>query len=838
MIDKTVSSIISENEKFRNAVDLFFGMNPYNKYHVLLWLYYAKNRWLKFIDNYKESDGGIEVASLDVNNIFYSDKEISELKGKNIYRRSLVAFVPKNLIPVVRDIQEISEDYAVYFKSYSKNIFLMNMFEPTYIFEICNDFMELSDKWYNYESKKAFSSILYRIKSSEGGNSSLNVFSESLSKLAVSLLDVREGSVYNPYSESCSFAVELPDNVKYYGGEPLKINRAIGKLNLLFNKKHEDSILDNETFGDLHYDYILSRPRLEFSSSSPEEYNGICFLNKIAGICNKRSVVLLSGKNCFYSIPFNSRNLNGEDSLQSFKNIVDNDFLEGVIRLPKKILYENEKAPFIFILNKNKDNKGFVRFIDASKCFTESREVNVVDSDMVMKLCKASSDNENVYDVNIEDIKKNNYILYPNFYINREGTECNLKSNMVPLKDILSLLPLNNFHSVKGRLFNSPFYKSSQIVRAKELEYLDDKMSFGKSTNENCIVFIRKPKEQHSLSYVITEGEKVFFNETWNSYVFRLDLNRVLPEYILVESKKQYFINQLERYGTGGLMMSEKDFLECKIVLPTLEQQKSELISLKEYELENLKQKQDEEFKLKLYEFQQMMHQRKHGLKQYMGELNDISDVINNFISTNDMFSKNSVVSKRFGTTLGQYLEQMNNSLMKMSHMIEELIPKDKFQDAEEIDIKDFLKKYCSSKEVVDKYRVVYKNIEEENIKLHILVSKEDLEIILDNLFTNAIKYGFIDSARKDYQLKVTTEICSTDDRKYLEIKVANNGIPVSKSISKEKLFVWGIGHGTGTGCCQSREIARHFGGDMTYNEFKGDPNGFESEFTITFPLV
>ena len=52
-----------------------------------------------------------------------------------------------------------------------------------------------------------------------------------------------------------------------------------------------------------------------------------------------------------------------------------------------------------------------------------------------------------------------------------------------------------------------------------------------------------------------------------------------------------------------------------------------------------------------------------------------------------------------------------------------------------------------------------------------------------------------------------------------------------------EKLFTWGIGQGTGIGCWQIKEIAEHFGGSVSYQEYPEDPEGFACEFSIVLPL-
>ena len=117
---------------------------------------------------------------------------------------------------------------------------------------------------------------------------------------------------------------------------------------------------------------------------------------------------------------------------------------------------------------------------------------------------------------------------------------------------------------------------------------------------------------------------------------------------------------------------------------------------------------------------------------------------------------------------------------------------------------------------------------------------------MLDNLIANAVKYGVTDEiekkygssdeVRKDFQIRIDT-FAVHDYKEPVVIKVSNNGEAVSKSISLDKLFTWGIGRGTGIGCWQVKEIAEHFGGSASYEEYPEDPEGFVSEFRIVLPL-
>ena len=126
-------------------------------------------------------------------------------------------------------------------------------------------------------------------------------------------------------------------------------------------------------------------------------------------------------------------------------------------------------------------------------------------------------------------------------------------------------------------------------------------------------------------------------------------------------------------------------------------------------------------------------------------------------------------------------------------------------------------------------------------IQYAINISSKDLEQIFDNIISNAVKYGFTDSNIKDYIIKI--EISESDEFKLkhkdaVSIKISNNGDPLSQGMDRSKFFHWGVGHGTGLGTWQIKNIVEHFGGKVRLNEYPNDPNGFQIEYELIFPLT
>ena len=109
--------------------------------------------------------------------------------------------------------------------------------------------------------------------------------------------------------------------------------------------------------------------------------------------------------------------------------------------------------------------------------------------------------------------------------------------------------------------------------------------------------------------------------------------------------------------------------------------------------------------------------------------------------------------------------------------------------------------------------------------------SPKDLSQILENIITNANKYGFTDKSRNDYEVQISLE----EIKDNIIIKVANNGASLHPSMTPEKLFTWGGGDGTGLGLWQVRNIVEHFNGTV---EAKIYDEAFSFEIRISVPIT
>ena len=115
----------------------------------------------------------------------------------------------------------------------------------------------------------------------------------------------------------------------------------------------------------------------------------------------------------------------------------------------------------------------------------------------------------------------------------------------------------------------------------------------------------------------------------------------------------------------------------------------------------------------------------------------------------------------------------------------------------------------------------------------------EALEIIFDNIVSNACCHGFKDSADRQNILKIEL---TTEGDNYVAV-VSNNGFPIHKQINPEDVFIYGktskMGSAStgseshfGIGGYEVQKLMREFGGDA---KFVSEP---DSEYPVSYKLI
>ena len=251
------------------------------------------------------------------------------------------------------------------------------------------------------------------------------------------------------------------NNLSIYGQEKNPTTWKLAKMNLAIRSidgnlgKFADDTFQNDLHKDLKADFILANPPFNISDWGQEKllddprwkygippkgnanYAWLEHMISKLSINGKAAVILANGAL--------SSDTSGEGEIR--KNILEADLVDCILSMPSNLFYTVTIPCSIWILNRNKKQKGKTLFIDArnlGKMVT--RKLRELDENDIAKIADTYhnyQNNENYEDVlgfckaaTIDEIKENNYVLTPGRYVGTEEQE----DDAVPFEEKMKTL--------------------------------------------------------------------------------------------------------------------------------------------------------------------------------------------------------------------------------------------------------------------------------------------------------------------------------------------------------------------------------------------------------------
>lgn len=277
-----------------------------------------------------------------------------------------------------------------------------------------------------------------------------------LVRTMVECIEPYQGRVYDPacgsggmFIQSLKFVQEHQGNVNnigIYGQEKnpttwrlAKMNLAIRSLNGDLGKYAADTFTE-DLHKDLKADFILANPpfNLEWDvdkvSKDPRWRYGLAPKNNANYAWLQHMISKLSQNGKMACILANGSLSAGGQEGDIRKKIIENDLVECIISMPTNLFYTVTVPCSIWIINRNKKQKGKTLFINANNYGTmvtrRLRELSEEDIKKVAEIYHNYQNNENYENVNglcycalTEEIKSNDYVLTPGRYVGVEDTE-------------------------------------------------------------------------------------------------------------------------------------------------------------------------------------------------------------------------------------------------------------------------------------------------------------------------------------------------------------------------------------------------------------------------------
>lgn len=276
-------------------------------------------------------------------------------------------------------------------------------------------------------------------------------------KTMVEILEPYQGRVYDPacgsggmFIQSLKFIQSHQGNVRnisIYGQEKNPTTWKLAKMNLAIRSidgdlgKFAADTFHEDLHKDLKADFILANPPFNISDWGQEklidDYRwkyGIPPKGNANYAWIQHMVSKLSSTGKAAIILANGSVSGGGQEAEIRKNLLEADLVDCIIAMPNNLFYTVAIPCSIWILNKNKKQKGNTLFINASNLGTMvTRKLRELSNDDIKKIADIYHDyqNENNYEdipgfakkSTLEEIKTNGYVLTPGRYVGAEDIE-------------------------------------------------------------------------------------------------------------------------------------------------------------------------------------------------------------------------------------------------------------------------------------------------------------------------------------------------------------------------------------------------------------------------------
>ncbi|MCQ2344019.1 MAG: ATP-binding protein [Paludibacteraceae bacterium] len=537
--------------------------------------------------------------------------------------------------------------------------------------------------------------------------------------------------------------------------------------------------------------------------------------------------------------------------------LIENRLVRKVVKLPRNIFSNTGvDTSFIVLENSQPTDDAAIQFVDLSSY----RNISDFSSESF-----AEFEKENTLCISESSLVDS--ILSPSYRIN--SFKCGIK-----LQELENPVALSNLVAFSGSLCRIDFPDELFVITPKDLAEaskmagsnfnLCEKkaMSAGKS--------LLKLTEDCLLVSLVGNLNPVFFkyNHDIDYYVDRhmiLPLQRVndsvLDDYLIAELSKPYVERQVSLLSQGVCIFHIRpdNLLNIKVNVPSVDLQHKAVIQYKNDSLsavakELIKQKEKEH-----NDYINEVRMRKHDMMGHLQQLSSARKNLDYYLSHKDNFSDEEFISGMKHEVFNQ-----NEAIESLSLMLEIFSRESQFGTPEKINIDEFLSEhYFDNKNytidndtdyqvfadagfeipdeilnpVYDSNKSIREILDESpNYAecLNVKMAKDDLKRLFDNIIGNAIKHGFTDPERNDYQ--IWTTLTFDKDRKMYRIDVFNNGTPMPKNMDKTRYGLrgekGGKTAGTGEGGYIVKSIVEHYGGDY---EIDSDERG--TTVTVFLPI-
>lgn len=693
------------------------------------------------------------------------------------------------------------------------------------------------------------------IANNSGKATSLGTLPIELSRALIKLADLPQwASVYNPFGGLATFGLNLSDGDTYYGEELNEQAAAIGLVRLLAQGRSGtirydkgDSINRWNTANE-KYDLIIANP--PWNLRMGEGAKGGRSLRYVESYFIQRALEDLkpNGK-AIAVVPLGF--LFKKDQWNTVEKLLDKGLLETVISFPGGLL-KNTGIPFaVLLINKSKQRREFIRFVQADKFTLDGggRDKRIDDQGLLSAI-KDGTNATAVRWVPLAEIKANENNLNPARYFGSEevasiedGVQLGtIITYWVPPRAIAgAVAPFIRVRDLK----EDPLDFKLQVEQLKQVEV----PAHARFLNHSALLLA---KRWSNLKPTWFEFSGTPIAITSDIFVLAVDENKVYLPYLISELLRPYVRDQVARLSRGVTVpnLRKEDVLGVFIELPSLAAQRAKVNGLEQAHVAAQVLQAQEAAKRHGVQLQQFGNavSFKHRLSTPLLSVGSGIDTIRISLDGIQPDWRDHVVSAREQLTLGGIMDNVAYELQRISAMLEadSLELEVTKYPLEPMDLVTYAKKFVHRLQgELNGGHVVSFNIsadikEQLKGKATILGNRELLDTAMHALVDNAKRHGFA-QAKGPHQLDISVSLRMEEHQAWLVLSVANSGKPFPKGFGLERYVRKNVhagptGH-TGIGGYHVQEIMQHHKGMLGLITDRRPLGASATEIELHFPL-
>lgn len=688
------------------------------------------------------------------------------------------------------------------------------------------EIVRIMDTISNIDHSKLFEEVIAIYASQEGRKREAFFQPKELTHLVSSIL--KENNVkcmYNPFAGIGSYQLDNKD-ISCTSQELNHDTWIIGKLRMFINDIHyeytcEDSIL--KWTGEVRkFDAAVATPPFKMLLSKEQGsvlyWGDLGFRHKtVETLYFSRAITSIKEDGIVIGVVPSSFLFDSSFAARGFRQyLIDNGLVREVIQLPANIFNVSAISTAIVVLSKSSQNQ--IRFIDASKCFTQRAKVNILDWKQIVDLRKHTY-NGSVRLVNNVDVSEQGCNLTPSRYFEIEDTTPE-GYKVILLKNLVSVHYGTKCDDSEGHYVNIGDLSSEGLyskIETRSLPFGELKLNFRRIISSVLLIsMVRFLKPTYIEA---SETNPIYISP--NIMALSVDSTQIYIPYLAYELSLKS-----DRLQKGAVIpnFQRKDILNLKIAIPSLSSQE-EVLSQERAIIESLtladknaKIKEhglEEIIKMREQELFRLISLRKHRINPYFSGMQD------NLVLLRDEFNTSGAITLNHKITSNYTVEELLNNFERQI-----------------ADVKDLFKNLTSELVIgkskpfhfvnfIQSYKYIGKNpnlnlvIEVRNdgtitdLKREIVSSESSLKELMDIIIENAERHAFMGRN----QGCVDIQYGEDDDGIYIQI--LNDGSHLDKDFNEELSFSEGYKYGetgnTGKGLFRAKQICIALGADISW---------------------